>query len=112
MQVKIRKNKDGIFLVDLKGALDLYSANQFKELIMKMIESKIERFIVNFSEVDSINSSGVGALVFVSSTLKKLKCPLVIIAPEGPTLNALEVTGLKAYFTFASSIKEAITLAG
>jgi anti-sigma B factor antagonist len=112
MEFKILKNENGIFLVDLIGSLDLYSSNQFKELIMKMIENKIERFIINLSNVDNINSAGIGALIFVSSTLKKLKCPLVIIAPEGPIMNALEVTGLKAYFTIASSIKEAVTLAG
>ena len=47
METKISKNDNNIFLVELKGVLDLYSANEFKELIIKMIEKKVERFIIS-----------------------------------------------------------------
>jgi len=96
--------------MELTGSLDLYSSNQLKELIMKMIENKTEKFIINLKEVDSINSTGIGALIFISSTLKKLNCPLVLIVPEGPILQALELTGLKGYFTVASTLKTAVSL--
>ena len=111
MEIKVSKNTDDIYLVELSGALDLYSSEQLKDLVMKMIEKKAERFIMSLGEVDRVNSSGIGALIFVSSTLKKLKCPLVIIVPEGPVMNALEITRLKGYFTIASNLKEAIALA-
>jgi len=110
MKIQIHKNSDNIYLVDLSGALDLYNSNQLKELIMKMIKNKAERFIINLNQVRSVNSAGIGSLIFVSSTLKKLNCPLVIIAPEGPVMQALEITRLKCYFTIASSLKDAVFL--
>ena len=112
MEIKTLKNSDDTFLVELSGDMDLYSSNQLKELVMKMIKNKAERIIINLNEVGSINSAGIGALIYASSTLKKLNCPLVIILPEGPAMQALEVTRLKGYFTIVSSLKEAVSAAG
>ena len=110
MKIKIKKNKDNIHVVELSGAMDLYSSNQLKDLVMGMIKNKIERFIINLQKVNSVNSAGLGALVNVFSTLKKLNCPLVIIVQKGPVMQALEVTRLKSYFTIAPSLKEALPL--
>ena len=110
METKISKNDDDVYLVDLSGALDLYSANELKELVIRMIEKKAEKFVINLKNVDSINSAGIGALIYVSSTLKKLSCPLVIIAPEGPALQALELTRLTGYFRIVPTLKEAAAL--
>ena len=112
MEIKIQKNKDNIYLLELSGGMDLYSSNQLKDLVMSMIGSKIERFIISLKGVNNVFSAGIGALIYVSSTLKKLNCPLVIVAPEGPVMQALEVTRLKGYFTIAPSLKDAIALAG
>jgi anti-sigma B factor antagonist len=111
MNIKLSKNDGDIYLIDLFGVLDLYSSNELKDIIMKMIENKIERIIINLKDVNILNSSGVGALIYISSTLKKINCPLVIIAPEGPVLNALELTRLRSYFTIVSSLKEAVSVA-
>jgi len=111
MEIKLSRNNDDMYLLELSGSLDLYSANQLKDLVMKIISKKAERFIIDLSKVDNVNSSGIGALIFVSSTLKKLQCPLVIIVSEGPVLTALEVTRLKNYFSIAPSLKEALSMA-
>ena len=108
MEIKLRRNGNNVFLMELSGVLDLYSSDQLKDLTMKLIGSRIERLIINLKKVNSINSAGIGALIFISSTLKKLNCPLVIIAPNGPVMHALEVTRLKNYFNFAPSLKEAL----
>ena len=97
--------------MEFSGAMDLFSSNQLKDAVMKAIQGKVERFIMNLHGVTSVNSAGIGALIAVSSTLKKLKCPLVVIAPEGPVMQALEVTRLKGYFIIAGSLEEALFLA-
>ena len=110
MEIKVSKNDDNTFLMELSGAMDLCSSNHLKELVMKSIKNKAEGFIINLTEVHSINSTGIGALINVFSTLKKLSCPLVIIAPEGPVMKALEATRLKSYFTIVASLKDALSL--
>ena len=111
MEIKVSKNKDHVCLIELSGAMDLYNSNQLKDSVMKMIQDKVESFIINLHDIDSINSAGIGALISVASTLKKLNCPLVVIVPEGPVTQALEITRLRGYFTIARSLKEALSLA-
>jgi len=111
MELKISKNNDDVYLIELTGAMDLYTSNKLKDSVMKIIKNTVKRFIINLNDVDSVNSAGIGALVTVFSTLKKLNCPLVVIVPEGPVMQALEVTRLKGYFTIAGSLKEALSLA-
>ena len=110
MDIKVSKNGDNVYLVKLSGELDLYSSEQFKDVIMKIIVNKTERFIIDLNKIDGINSAGIGALVSIFSTLKKLNCPLIILAAEGEALHALEVTKLKGYFSIAKSLKEALAL--
>ena len=111
MEIEASKNKDNIYLVKLSGDMDLGSSTQLKDLVMKMIKNRIERVILSLEKVDTVNSAGIGALIYISSTLKKLDYPLVVIVPEGRVMQALEVTRLKSYFTIASSLKEALSLA-
>jgi len=110
MKIRLLKNKNDIYLVELSGVLDLYSSQELKDLVLKMIETRIECIIINLKNVAILGSAGLGALIYISSTLKKVNCPLIVIAPKGPVLNILEVTRLKGFFTVVSSLKEATSL--
>jgi anti-anti-sigma factor len=110
MEIKIRKNDNNVYLLELSGTMDLNSAEQLKGLVMKIVVNKAERLIIDLKSVDKINSASIGALIYISSTLKKINCPFIIIATEGPALDALEATRLKSYFLIAQSLKEALAL--
>lgn len=112
MEIKLSKNSEGVFLLELSGDLDLYGSNQLKEFVMKMIKTSIERFIISLNDIKSINSAGIGSLIYVFSTLRKLDCTLIILVPEGPVLEALEMSRIRSYFTIASSLKEALVITG
>ena len=102
-------NENDIYLIEISGSLDLYSSNELKELVLKVIKKKVECFIISLKEVSEVNSSGIGSLIYVSSTLKKLNCPLIIIIPGGPVLQALEVSRLTGYFKIVSTLNEAMS---
>jgi anti-sigma B factor antagonist len=107
MELKIRKNQD-TFIIDVQGELDLYNSYKLKELLMKMLEKKIERFIINLEEVEYIDSSGIGALIYISSTLKKLNHKLAITNIHGSVKKVIELTKLMGYFPITGTIEEAI----
>jgi anti-sigma B factor antagonist len=110
MEIKILKNAEEIYIIKPQGDLDLYSSNQIKELVMKMIERKIERFIISLKGVNNINSAGIGALIYVYSTVKKLNYALAITDINEPVKRAMEVTKLSGYFPLAPSLREAVDL--
>ena len=111
MEIVIKKNSENIHLIELAGDMDLGGSEKLKDLLMNLIKNRIKCFIINLKRVTNMDSTGIGALIFVSSTLKKFNCPLVIIVPDGPVMQALEVTKMKNYFVIARSVKEALVLA-
>jgi anti-sigma B factor antagonist len=110
MAIKVLKNDENIYIVELQGELDLFSSNMLKELVMKMIEQKIERFIIDLKKVNTINSAGLGALVYVSSTARKMNFAYAFANINDAVKKAIEVTKLASYFPIAPTLKEAVEL--
>ena len=77
MELKIRKNGD-VYIIDVTGEMDLYNSYKLKELVMKMLEKNVKNFVINLEQVDYIDSSGIGALIYICSTIKKMNLNLAI----------------------------------
>lgn len=107
MELKIRKNGE-TYIIDVNGEMDLYNSYKLKELVMKMLEKKVERYIVNLQGVDYIDSSGIGALIYICSTIKKLNLKLTIANIHGSVKKVIELTKLMGYFPISASMEEAL----
>ncbi len=107
MELKIRKNGFN-YIIDVNGEMDLYNSYKLKELVMKMLEKRVRRFIINLENVDYIDSSGIGALIYICSTIKKMNLRLIITNIHGSVKKVIELTKLMGYFPITNSIEEAI----
>lgn len=107
MELKIRKNGE-TYIIDVTGEMDLYNSYKIKELIMKMLEKKVQRFIINLQGVDYIDSSGIGALIYICSTVKKLNLKLTMTNIHGSVKKVIELTKLMGYFPISPSLDEAV----
>ena len=95
MELKIRKNGE-VYIIDVNGEMDLYNSYKLKELVMKM--------------VDYIDSSGIGALIYICSTIKKMNLKLYISNVHGSVKKVIELTKLMGYFPIANSVEEALLM--
>jgi anti-sigma B factor antagonist len=111
MELTIRKSEE-IYIIDVQGELDLYNAYKLKELLTKMLEKKIERFIINLDEVGYIDSSGIGALIYISSTVNKANLKLAITNIHGSVQKVMELTKLTDYFPITPTLDEAMKKVG
>ena len=109
MELKIRKNGE-VYIIDVAGEMDLYNSYKLKELVMKMLEKNVKSFIINLEQVDYIDSSGIGALIFICSTIKKMNLKLAISNVHGSVKKVIELTKLTAYFPIANSVEEALLM--
>ena len=109
MELKMRKNKE-VYIVDVSGEMDLYNSYKLKELIAKMLERQIKCIVLNLEEVEYIDSSGIGALIYICSTLKKNNLKLYITNIHGSVKKVIELTKLTGYFPIANSIEEALQM--
>jgi anti-sigma B factor antagonist len=107
MEIKVRTNQL-IYIIDVTGEMDLCDSNQLKDLVMKMIEKKVERFILNVEHIKTIDSSGIGALIFISSTLKKMNLRFAIANVRDPVKQVIEKIRLSGYFPLYSDMNGAI----
>ena len=75
---------------------------------MKMLEKNVQAFIINLEQVDYIDSSGIGALIYICSTVKKMNLKLAITNIHGSVKKVIELTKLMGYFPITNSIEEAL----
>lgn len=108
MELKIRKNGE-IYIIDVNGEMDLYNSYKLKELVMKMLQKNVKNFIINLAQVDYIDSSGIGALIFICSTIKKMNLKLAISNVHGSVKKVIELTKLMKYFPLAATVEEALS---
>jgi anti-sigma B factor antagonist len=92
--------------------MDLYNSYKLKDLLLKMIKKEIKAFIINLENTKYIDSSGIGTLIFISSTIKKLNLKLAIINIQGTIKKVIELTNLTGFFPIAANLEEAIRTMG
>ena len=109
MELKIRKNGD-VYIIDVNGEMDLYNSYKIKELVMKMLEKSVKFFVINLEQVDYIDSSGIGALIYICSTIKKMNLKLSIAIVNVSVKKVIELTKLTGYFPMANSVEEALLM--
>ena len=109
MELKIRKN-DEVYIIDVNGEMDLYNSYKIKELVMKMLEKSVKFFVINLEQVDYSDSSGIGALIYICSTIKKMNLKLAIASVHGSVKKVIELTKLTGYFPMANSVEEALLM--
>ncbi|MDR1047219.1 MAG: anti-sigma factor antagonist [Treponema sp.] len=107
MDIRIRTNQT-IYIIDIGGKMALADSILLKELVMKMIEKKVEKFIINMKNVSAFDSSGIGALIYISSTLRKMNLDLALANVQGPVKDVIELTKLSNYFIIREDVKTAI----
>jgi anti-sigma B factor antagonist len=107
MELKLRKH-ESTYIVDVNGEMDLYNSYKLKELVMKMLQKSIKKIVVNMMDVEYIDSSGIGALIYICSTMKKMNGHFMLSNVHGSVKKVIELTKLMGYFPIAPSVEEAV----
>ena len=95
-------------IIIIQGEINFADSFRLKDLVMKMIEKKVERFIINTDKITSIDSSGIGAFIYISSTLKKLGMSFAIVNSSGAFEQVIDKTKLASYLPLFKNTDEAI----
>lgn len=107
MELGLRRYKE-IYIVDVKGDLDLYNAHELKEIVNKLTNKKVEKLVINMESVDYIDSSGVGALIHIFTNMKKIGARLKIANVHGSVAKVIKLTKLMNYFPIVDNLNLAL----
>ncbi len=99
-------------VVVLEGEIDIYSAPQFKEVLLNGIEGGARRVIVDLSEVTFIDSTALGVLVSGAKRVRPRNGNLDIVCTDENIIRIFEITGLDRIFGIYPTRGEAVEAAG
>jgi anti-sigma B factor antagonist len=99
---------DGVGVVVLGGEVDIYSAPEFKQVLVNGIEGGANRVIVDLTDVDFIDSTALGVLVSGAKRVRPNNGNLDIVCTDESIVRIFEITGLDRIFGIYSSRSEAL----
>jgi anti-anti-sigma factor len=92
--LSIRASRDGsTAIVAAAGEIDLSNVGDLRAAATAAAHD-CERLRLDLSEIDFIDSTGLGGLLELRSTLRARNVVLEIVAGDGPVRQAVEITGL------------------
>jgi anti-sigma B factor antagonist len=95
-------------VIELGGEVDLYTAPEFKERMVKVIDGGKKRVVVDLSKATFIDSTTLGVLVGGVKRLRPNGGALTIVCTDQNICKIFEITGLDRVFTIHATREEAL----
>lgn len=104
-----RLSASGAVVVSPAGRLNVAAARGLREQLQTLMESGNTRLLVDLSGVDSIDSSGLGALIFGLKLARRHGGDLRVAAANGQVQSVLDLAKLDQFLKSCPSADEAFT---
>jgi anti-sigma B factor antagonist len=108
MQVATRQ-ADGITILDVSGRITVGEGNvMLREIVRELVEKGGKRVLLNLYEVDYVDSSGLGELVRIHTTLRKAGGQMKLVNLSKKVQDLLQMTSMNAVFDIQKNEASAI----
>ena len=94
-------------VIELGGEVDLYTAPEFKERLVQVIEDGKKQLVVDLSKATFIDSTTLGVLVGGVKRLRPSGGSLALVCTDQNITKIFEITGLDRVFPIHASREEA-----
>ena len=78
----------------VRGELDMASGPQFEEAVDAAIRASVGAFVLDFSDLEFLDSSGMTSVLRARAMLARDERALAIVCPPGPVRRLMELTGI------------------
>ena len=108
MNIEVRKAKD-VVIVDFEGRLAAGVGDEvLPRVITEILDEGAKKILLNLSEMDYIDSTGLGELVMSLKTSKRYGASLRLLKPQDRVAKTLRLTNLLPMFSVYDSESEAM----
>jgi len=90
--------KDDIFEAKLSQKITFSDLESFREIVGKMVDSCLSSNIVDLSEVEFIDSAGLGMLLLARDEISRTSSNLTIRSPKGQVQRMFNVARFDQMF--------------
>jgi anti-anti-sigma factor len=99
--------KDNTLVVKLSGRIGGEASTELYRDVKQLIEAhKNYDFALDFKQLQFIDSSGLGSLVAINSSLMKQGRKLTLLAVPGALMELLRITNLDRVFAIKDSLED------
>jgi anti-sigma B factor antagonist len=99
-------------VIELGGEVDLYTAPEFKERLVQVIEDGKKQVVVDLSNATFIDSTTLGVLVGGVKRLRPIGGSLSLVCTDQNITKIFEITGLDRVFPIHKTRDEALANSG
>ena len=108
MNIDVRKQND-VVIIDFKGRLAAGVSDEvLTQIVNELLTEGYKKILLNLSEMDYIDSNGLGELVQSLKTSKRFGASLRLLKPQDRVKKTLRLTNLLPMFSVYDSESEAI----
>ena len=103
------RQREGIVILDLKGRITSGpEAGSFREAATGVASRPLANLILNMAHVDYVDSTGLGAMVMVSTTIKRSGGKVKLLNLNKRNIELLVMTKLATIFEIFNDEQDAI----
>jgi anti-sigma B factor antagonist len=95
-------------IVDVEGEIDLNCSLDFQQGLLRVLDDRPDRLVINLSGVKYMDSSGVASLVKLLSRTRKSGTLLILVALTDRVRSVFEITRLDSVFDIRKTEEEAL----
>lgn len=103
-----KQDYDEITVLELKGELDLDSADQLHNMICDIIATASKAIVLDMNSVGFIDSSGLETLLWARDYCDENRCRLSLAGLDENCLKILEITRLDQQFDRYDELSQAV----
>jgi anti-sigma B factor antagonist len=107
-----KQDRDGVLVVSPRGEIDVYTAPELKEQAASAIEEGADRVVIDMSDVDFMDSSGLGVLVSLLKRVREAGGSIRLVIPDERILKIFRITALDEVFDIDPRLEDALALMG
>jgi anti-sigma B factor antagonist len=108
MDLSSQRLGERVAVLRIAGEVDLYNTPQLKQEILGLIESGVRHLVVDLSETQLLDSTGLGALIGGLKRLRERDGDLCLLNPRPRIRRDLEKTRLVNVFEICDSVDRAV----
>ncbi len=105
----VEKDNGTVSVLELGGRLDSNTSKILEDKVMELLGQGKKQILMDFKEVDYINSTGLRVLLLALQQLKKIQGKLVLSSIKDYMKEVFEISGYTEIFPIYATQEEALT---
>lgn len=102
-----QRNNIVIFKLNIKK-LDADVSGELKAKFLIYSQQDVEALIIDLSDVQYVDSAGLGALLLAKRQMNQFGSPLILVGTNDNVMNLINISQIQSQFHFFNTVEEAI----